>query len=68
MIQVICQWLCVLNLLSSFLLLAYRDVNGREAQKPSGFPGIVTTLIAVVLIAAIQWGAGSFSVLPGGHP
>jgi hypothetical protein len=68
MIQVICQWLCVINILFSMLLLLYRDVNGSPAKEPLGFEGIVSTLIAVAMLTAMQWGAGAFSNLLGGHP
>lgn len=68
MIHVICQWLCVINLVASMLLLLYRDVNGSPAKEPLGFSGIVTTLIVVAMIAAMQWGAGLFSTLPIGNP
>lgn len=68
MIHVICQWLLVGELVGSLLLIIYRDINGMPAQEPSGFAGVVMSLIFTGLIALVFWGAGAFSLLPWSPP
>ncbi len=60
MMRHVCQGLIVINLLAGVLLTLYRDVNGRKAEDPAGFRGVVVTLIVFVLMAAVYLGAGVF--------
>lgn len=39
----------------------YHDVNGRTAKEPEGFSGVVSTIVASSILAAIYYYAGAFS-------
>jgi hypothetical protein len=60
-----CQWLIVASLVFAFFVTTYGDFHGSDSKKPHGFAGFVGTCVAVVLMALVQFGAGSFTMLLG---
>jgi hypothetical protein len=63
--QTVCQWLIVASLVVSFLVNAHIDCHGRKAKEPKGFDGLLSTILATAISAAVIWGAGGFSALFG---
>jgi len=63
--QTFCQWLVIINLVINGLMNVKRDIEGRPAIAPKGFDGVIGTLIAVAIVAAVFYGAGAFDSLFG---
>lgn len=61
--QLICQWLIAFNMLFTLFALIKIDIEGRPAKTPLGFVGIVGSFIAVAILVAVYYFAGSFSRL-----
>ncbi len=61
--QFICQWLAVASLTLAFFRMVNTDINGRDAIKPKGYEGFVTSVIAVAVSAFLYYGAGAFTNL-----
>jgi len=57
--QVVILTFLVLDLLIKF----YYDVNGRPAREPEGFMGILSSIIATVIVFALYYWAGTFSLI-----
>ena len=62
-IQQICQWLTVAWLAVIFFTGAHRCFHGDKESKASGFKGFVGVCVCIVLLSAMMYGAGAFSVL-----
>ena len=61
--QLICQWLIAFNMAFTLLFLIKRDVEGQPAKQPTGFAGIIGSFVAVAILVAVYYFAGSFSRL-----
>ena len=60
-----CQWILTVLTVISTLRLLYQDINGRKATDPTGFVGVVTTLVITIAVGFIYYGAGVFDSLAG---
>jgi hypothetical protein len=65
MLQVICQWLLLIQLIAGFFVMVYQDFNGRKAKPPEGFSGFIGSIIGQTLICAVTYFAGALSAIPG---
>lgn len=63
--QVICQWVLVVQLVAMFFGGVYTDFYGIDGGEPHGFSGFVITCLVMALLAGTIWGAGGFSCLLG---
>lgn len=55
-----CQTVWVLLMVGGFLANVYWDINGRPAREPSGFAGVVGTIVIYALSIAMGFGAGVY--------
>jgi len=62
-VQVCCQIVFVVMQVLGFFQMVYFDFNGREAKRPSGFPGFIASCIVIVIGVAMAYGAGMYSTL-----
>lgn len=58
-----CQIILTALLTVGFFATLHRDVNGRKSLEPSGFSGIVATIVVNALVILMFWKAGLFSEL-----
>lgn len=65
MVEMICQWVIVVNLVGCFFVTVYRDFNGQPARRPPGFWGFLGTVLSMGLLAMVLYLAGAFDRLPG---
>jgi len=49
----------------AFLRMLWTDFYGQKATSPWGFQGCVITFVLTVLMVAIYWKAGAYSLLLG---
>ena len=61
--QWFCQCLMILHLLAGFVATLRVDVVGRERIQPSGWNGVVGTLILYVVLVIVWFCAGCFDAL-----
>ena len=62
-LQLVCQIILAILLVSGFFSALHADFNGRAARAPYGFPGAVMTILLIGIIVACYWKAGAFSLL-----
>lgn len=63
MIQTICQWVILINMIFNFIFLVRIDINGRPAREPTGFAGFVGTCVAITVIFVVLYFGGCFSTI-----
>jgi hypothetical protein len=63
--QIICQWLVVIQIVGSFFAMVHMDFHGRQSKEPAGFHGFIGSCVGTVILAATIWGAGGFDCLFG---
>lgn len=61
--QIVCQVLWAALLILMFLSTLHSDSVPRKDAPPAGFKGNVATLILFSIIVALNYGAGSFSLI-----
>lgn len=59
------QWAIVFLLVTNFLAMIHRDIEGRPAKEPQGFSGVMASFVAFAILVGLFWGAGLFSALWG---
>lgn len=62
-LQLFCQAMLLVALVSQFFYSVYCDFNGREASGPAGFKGFVFTAIFTALAFVTQYVAGTYSLI-----
>lgn len=58
-----CQITILCLMVIGFLAMLHADINGREQKEPSGFAGVVGTIIVYAIAFALNLYAGTFSRL-----
>lgn len=58
-----CQAFIAFRLVLELFAKFYIDVEVTKQREPRGFGGIVTTVIAMLLVTAAYWKAGAFTEL-----
>jgi len=62
-IQYICQCLIAIHFVLIFFTFVRSGFHGSKQRPPGGFSGFVGTLITIGCLVALNYGAGSFSLL-----
>jgi hypothetical protein len=61
------MWWCQLAMVflhaTGFLGMVYYDIHGRSSKEPTGFAGVVATMVLYSLSTWLMYGAGVFSQL-----
>ena len=57
------QIICVILTVIGFLRMVYQDIEGRAEVKPTGFVGVLATIIVVALLVWLYSIAGLYSTL-----
>ena len=63
--QLIAQWCLVVAQLFVFLVMVYRDFNGRPAKPPGEFSDFVASVVSTGVSILVLWLAGAFSLIIG---
>ena len=58
MIQTLCCWFIVVSASMTFIQMIKWDVEGRPSMEPKGFPGVMGSICAIIIHAALLYGAG----------
>lgn len=62
MIQTICLFILIIQPTLGFLVMVHKDINGKEAEEPRGFPGFCGSLTAYIIIMLVTYYAGLFNL------
>lgn len=63
MVQLVCQVLVGMAVVTFFLTHLWFDFNPREARPPSGYTGAIASVIAALIQVVVLYQAGAFSRL-----
>lgn len=61
--QICCQVLTLLFCVLLFFSMVHSDFHGRGSSEPLGFSGFIGSMLAIMVIVATLYGAGTFSLL-----
>jgi len=56
-----CQIVLLVFIVLGFIKMLYIDCNGSPERKPTGFKGVISSIVSIALILAMYYGAGLFS-------
>lgn len=58
MIQTLCCWFMIISAVGTFIKMVKWDIEGRPSLEPAGFPGVMGSICAILIYAALLYGAG----------